>query len=51
MAKKKTKEVAVKLTRARTKKGMFVADNPDTPENEAFFHLSLISFNFISQIF
>jgi len=36
MAKKKTKEVANKLKRARTKKGRFVADNPDTPENEAF---------------
>ena len=36
MAKKKTKEVASKLKRARTKKGRFVADNPDTLENEAF---------------
>ena len=36
MAKKKTKETANKLKRARTKKGRFVADNPDTPENEAF---------------
>jgi len=41
MAKKKTKEIAVKLTRARTKKGMFVADNPDTPENEAFVKTSM----------
>ena len=36
MAKKKTKEVTSKLKRARTKRGTFVADNPDTPENEAF---------------
>ena len=36
MAKKKTKETANKLKRARTKRGRFVADNPDTPENEAF---------------
>ena len=36
MAKKKTKETVSKLKRARTSKGRFVADNPDTPENEAF---------------
>ena len=41
MAKKKTKEVASKLKRARTKKGRFVADNPDTPENEAFVNSSM----------
>jgi|TARA_R100000081_G_C4819405_1_gene178220 hypothetical protein len=41
MAKKKTKEVANKLKRARTKKGRFVADNPDTPENEAFVNASI----------
>ena len=41
MAKKKTKEVANKLKRARTKKGRFVADNPDTPENEAFVNASV----------
>lgn len=35
----KTKDTVKKITkrkRARTSKGRFVADNPNTPENEAF---------------
>ena len=40
-SKEKTKELMKqleksKLKRARTKKGRFVADDPSTPENEAF---------------
>ena len=42
MAKQKTKSMAenirsyTKKKRARTSKGRFVADNPNTPQNEAY---------------
>ena len=36
MARRKLKKVANKLKEQELKKGRFVADNPDTPENEAF---------------
>lgn len=36
MAKAKTTKVSNKRTRARNSKGHFIADNPDTPHNEAY---------------
>jgi len=36
MAKAKTTKVTKKKTRAKDSKGRFVADDPSTPENEAY---------------
>jgi len=36
MAKAKTTKVSKKKTRAKDSKGRFVADDPSTPENEAY---------------
>ena len=36
MAKAKTTKVSKKRVRAKNSKGRFIADNPDTPYNEAY---------------